>query len=86
MAEVLNRLVVSGHLNPIPARPLPNQLPPTHRPDTKCAYHSGQIGHDIENCWTLRNRVQDLIDSQTISLEEARPATPNVTTNPLPNH
>lgn len=84
MAEVLNRLMASGHLTPIPAKPLSYPLPPAHRPDAKCAYHSGQAGHDTEQCWTLRNKVQDLIDSRSIKLEET--AAPNVTTNPLPNH
>ncbi|KAH7848754.1 hypothetical protein Vadar_007298 [Vaccinium darrowii] len=85
--EVFNRLVASGHISPMPARPPPNILPPTYKPDAKCAFHSGQPGHDTESCWTLRNKVQDLIDAKIIELEEStKPTTPNVTNNPLPNH
>ncbi|KAH7833831.1 hypothetical protein Vadar_010155 [Vaccinium darrowii] len=84
-AVVFYRLVVSGLIKPIPARPPPKILPPIYKPDAKCTFHSGQPGHDIESCWTLRYKVQDLIDAKVIEVEEInRPATLKI--NQFSNH
>ena len=84
MIEVFQRLLSSGHLAPIPARPLREPLPQNFRNDLHCAYHSNQPGHETETCRSLKHKVQDLIDTGMVNLEDK--ATPNVTTNPLPNH
>ncbi|XP_060170681.1 uncharacterized protein LOC132601617 [Lycium barbarum] len=39
--------------------------------------------HSTEDCINLKHKIQDLIDKKEITLETA---TPNVNTNPLPNH
>ncbi|PKI53188.1 hypothetical protein CRG98_026429 [Punica granatum] len=36
------------------------------------------------SCWTLRNRIQEMIDARQISFNEVKP--PNVRANPLPDH
>lgn len=28
-----------------------------------CEFYSGEIGHDVNNCWTLKRRVRELIDN-----------------------
>ncbi|PKI70961.1 hypothetical protein CRG98_008635, partial [Punica granatum] len=41
-------------------------------------------GHTLDNCWTLRNKIQEMIDTRQISFNEVKPS--NVRANPLPDH
>ena len=50
----------------------------------RCAYHSDSPGHSTDDCWALRNKVQDLIDAKEVQFEA--PEKPNVVTAPLPDH
>ncbi|XP_045822052.1 uncharacterized protein LOC123914933 [Trifolium pratense] len=66
------------------------QLPPVVPPypahfksDVKCDYHSGALGHTIENCKAFKYKVQELIDQKLLTFKEEGP---NVKTNPLPGH
>ena len=34
--------------------------------NARCAFHFGSSGHDTDNCWVLKNKVQDLIDAEEI--------------------
>ena len=40
----------------------PHIASPRYNPDARCAYHSNSPGHDTNICWTLSNKIQDLID------------------------
>ena len=40
----------------------PNTSAPTYHPNRRCAYHSYGPGHDTDDCWALKNKIQDLID------------------------
>ena len=62
----------------------PNKTPSRYNPNAHCAYHSDSPGHATDDCWTLRNKVQDLIDAKEVEFEA--PETPNVITAPLPKH
>ena len=62
----------------------PNTSAPNYHPDTMCTFHSNSPGHDTDNCWTLKNKIQDLIDAKEIEFDP--PETPNVITSPMPNH
>ncbi|XP_050909909.1 uncharacterized protein LOC127123752 [Lathyrus oleraceus] len=65
---------------------LPATSPPFHRnhnPNASCTFHAGYIGYSIEDCWTLKKRIQELIDQEVLSFSEEKP---NVKMNPLPNH
>ena len=33
-----------------------------YNPDAFCVYHSYSPGHDTNDCWALKNKIQDLID------------------------
>ena len=33
---------------------------PKYNPNVRCAYHSDSPGHDIDNCWTLKNKIQEI--------------------------
>ncbi|KAH0685711.1 hypothetical protein KY290_017238 [Solanum tuberosum] len=39
-----------------------------------CAYHSGMKGHTIEECRDLKNKIQQLIDTKIICMENFAPA------------
>ncbi|XP_070039927.1 uncharacterized protein [Nicotiana tomentosiformis] len=61
-----------------------NPKSPSYRPGTRCAYHSGAEGHDMEDCWTLKRAVENLIEQKRVVLRDEE--VPNVTNNPLPAH
>lgn len=48
--------------------------------NTHCAYHMDTLGHDTNNCWAIRYKLQDLIDNGTIAI--APLATKNIGANP----
>ncbi|KAI5431515.1 hypothetical protein KIW84_035629 [Lathyrus oleraceus] len=54
-----------------------------YNPDQHCVYHSGAPGHNVENCYPLKTKVQDLMRCGILSFEDSGP---NVTKNPLPEH
>ena len=62
----------------------PNTTSPLYNPNARCAYHSDNPGHDTNNCWALKSKLEDLIDAQEIEFEA--PEKPNVMTAPMPNH
>lgn len=85
--EAFQRMVAAGKITPIPARPPPNPLPRNFNQNAKCAYHSGQPGHSTDDCFSLRHKIQDMIDDKSISISPAPSnSLPNVDMNPLPNH
>ncbi|XP_058784478.1 uncharacterized protein LOC131659283 [Vicia villosa] len=66
------------------APPNINTSSPRYDPNARCAYHSDCVGHDTNNCWTLKHKVQDMIDAGEIEFDP--PETPNVITAPMPKH
>ena len=52
--------------------------------NAKCAYHFNSARHDTDQCWTLKCKIQDLIDNKTIEFDP--PTTLNIITAPMPNH
>ena len=62
----------------------PNTSSPKYNPNLKCAYHFDSPGHDTDNCWTLKIKIQDLIDNKEIEFDP--PKDPNVITAPMPNN
>ena len=79
--RVFQAAVKENYMKPLEARPPPSPLPRNFRANEYCDYHQG-TGHKTENCWTLKNRIQDLVDNGTIIPVNH----PNVNSNPLPNH
>ena len=43
-------------------------------------------GHSLENCFLLKHKIQDLIDSDQLKFRIVPPAGPNIAGNPLPAH
>lgn len=65
-------------------QPLPKRLAVGYNPNACCEFHSGGIGHDVENFWALKYKVQELLDSKSIQFTLNNG--PNVIQNPMPAH
>ncbi|PKI40889.1 hypothetical protein CRG98_038730 [Punica granatum] len=50
----------------------------------RCEYHQSTPGHTTDNCWKLRERIQQMIDDKQLRFNAVRP--PNVQANPLIDH
>ncbi|XP_016480683.2 uncharacterized protein LOC107801803 [Nicotiana tabacum] len=61
-----------------------NPASPAYRAGTRCAYHSEVEEHDIDDYWTLKRAVENLIEQKRIVLKDEN--IPNVTNIPLPAH
>ena len=62
----------------------PNTTSPYYHPNAKCAYHFDSAGHDTNNCWALKNKIQDLIDAKEVEFDA--PEKPNIISAPMPKH
>src|ERR1051325_1183502 len=58
---------------------------PKYNPNARCGYHSNSPGHDTNNCWALKNKIQDMIEAQEIEFDPSI-ETPNVINAPMPDH
>ena len=67
--QLYERLKAMGMLCPIEGRPA-NPLGKFYRADHRCAYHSGAVGHNTENCSTLKHKIQKMINNNLINIEE----------------
>ncbi|XP_050877328.1 uncharacterized protein LOC127081085 [Lathyrus oleraceus] len=54
-----------------------------YKPDQHYAFHQGAPGHDIENCFTMKDEVRRLMQSGILPFEDSNP---NVQANSLPKH
>ena len=68
----------------INAHPNPKTSSLNYNPDARCAYHSGSLGHDTNNCWALKYKIQNMIDAKEIEFDP--PETSNMIADPLPKH
>ncbi|XP_070019778.1 uncharacterized protein [Nicotiana sylvestris] len=80
--QLYEKLKATGYVTPIPAV-TPETPSQWINPNKTCAYHFGMKGHTINECHSLKDKIQNLIDNKTIIAKE--PA-PNVRNNPLPDH
>ena len=69
-----------GISNRAQAHPFPNYCDLSK----KCDYHFGNPRHNLEDCWTLKNKIQDLIDQDI--LQFLKELAPNITKNRLSPH
>ncbi|XP_070031124.1 uncharacterized protein [Nicotiana tomentosiformis] len=81
-SEAAKRLNAAGYITPIPVVAMENSSQWINRNKT-CAYHPGMKGHTIDECRTLKDKIQTLIDTKVIQEKEAAL---NVRNNPLPDH
>ncbi|GKV33975.1 hypothetical protein SLEP1_g42406 [Rubroshorea leprosula] len=84
--DVYNQLTAVGIVTPIPPPKVQDPLPKGFNPEVQCIYHSGGVGHDIENCWSFKHLIQNLLEEKKIAFETSDKASPSITSNPLPEH
>ncbi|XP_027170334.1 uncharacterized protein LOC113770147 [Coffea eugenioides] len=75
-----------GKIGTVPPKLYSKGIPPSYDAQAICAYHSGSPGHITGNCWILKYKIQDMIDSGDILLKRKGEQGPNVNKNPLPEH
>ncbi|PKI63435.1 hypothetical protein CRG98_016102 [Punica granatum] len=71
----------TGTASPNPAGPTGWRDP---KPTAQTICTLGAPWHTLDNCWRLRERIQEMIDAKELSFNAVRP--PNVQVNPLPDH
>jgi len=81
--EHLPQLIQSLLLVPNPMKPLEPPNPRGYDLNAKFDYHALAVGHSTENCWALKFRVQDMIDTKWLSFADDDP---NVESKPLLGH
>ena len=84
MAALYAYLLERKLVTPLFLRPRKGPPPLGFGPSKKCEHHFGAKGHTLEECFQLKDHVQDLIDNKLIQFDNA--ATLNIITNPLPPH
>ena len=47
-------------------------------------YHSDSVGHNTNDCWALKHKIQDLIEAKEVEFDA--PDKPNVISAPMPKH
>jgi hypothetical protein len=80
--EIYQKLLSIRHVAPEPLTPLQPPYPNWYNPDLTCEYHAGTAGHNIHTCSAFKKRLMHLIKAGWITFE----GTPNVSSNPPPNH
>jgi hypothetical protein len=70
-------------VEPRNVRPLEPPYPHWYNPNAKCEFHFGAVGHSIEDCRALKEKVQELINNKSLSFKEKGP---DVKNNPLPGY
>ena len=84
LSQILPQLLKTNLVIPKEAPKNPNTTSPMYNLNAHCAFHSDSPGHDTNDCWVLKNNVQDLIDAKEIEFDPLE--TPNVITAPMPKH
>lgn len=84
MVELYAYLLGKKLVTPLFARPRNDPSLLDFDPSKKCEHHFGAERHTLEECWQLRNRIQDLINNKLIQFDNK--ARSNVITNPQPPH
>ncbi|XP_050889558.1 uncharacterized protein LOC127094827 [Lathyrus oleraceus] len=83
-SRVLQHLLQLKLVNLRGMPPPPERLHAGYNPNARCEFHSGGIGHDLENCWALKYKMQELLDSKAIQFTPDNG--PNVIQNPKLDH
>jgi hypothetical protein len=74
---IFKQLVAEGMISPVPARSWVPPYPAWFNPNVTCAYHGDVPGHSTENCTTLRQKINELIDAGSLKLNPVGQEIPN---------
>jgi len=65
--ELLPDLLKNSLVALYPTKVVQPPYPRYYDANAKCEYHSGEIGHSIENCRAFKYKVQSLLDSRWLT-------------------
>ncbi|PKI58035.1 hypothetical protein CRG98_021572, partial [Punica granatum] len=82
LSHIYQQLLAGNKIRSI--APNPDFDPTIQDQSRRCEYHHGAPGHTTDNCWKLRDRIQQMIDDKQLTFNAVKP--PNVQSNPLPDH
>ncbi|PKI61416.1 hypothetical protein CRG98_018190 [Punica granatum] len=82
LSHIYRQLLVGNKIQSI--APNPDFDPTIQDQSRRCEYHQGALGHTTDNCWKLRERIQQMIDDKQLTFNAVKP--PSVQANPLPDH
>ncbi|KAI5384100.1 hypothetical protein KIW84_071205 [Lathyrus oleraceus] len=82
-AELYPSLIERKLITPRDPPAIPTNPQWWYKPELHCVYHSGAPRHDVEKCYPLKTKVQDLVRKGILFFEDVGP---NVKKNPLPEH
>ncbi|XP_056163629.1 uncharacterized protein LOC115687317 [Syzygium oleosum] len=82
LSQVLTILRKKNLLSTEPKRPNSESFS-NYDLSKKCDYHMGEVGHSTNDCYTLKHRVQNLLDTKAFSFQTSKL---DVQNNPLPEH
>ncbi|KAJ1433199.1 Retrotransposon gag domain [Sesbania bispinosa] len=71
MGQIFEGLKKAGYNETIPSTLMKDEG--MYDEESSCAYHDGAVGHDIENCWDFKVRVQGLITMGVIQATRKTP-------------
>jgi hypothetical protein len=71
--ELYPSLLERNLITPRDPPPIPVNPRWWYRPEQHCVYHSGAPGHDVDSCFQLKMKVQDLVRSGILILEDIGP-------------
>ncbi|RDX65911.1 hypothetical protein CR513_55392, partial [Mucuna pruriens] len=54
----------------VPLKPLDPVYPRSYDPNARCDYHGGVVGHATERCWSLKHKIQDLLDEGQVEFQD----------------
>ena len=66
LSQILPQLLKTNLVISKEAPKNPNITSRKYNPNARCAFHSDSPGHNTDDCWVLKNKVQDLIDAKEI--------------------
>src|SRR3954463_9480101 len=83
LSQALQQLLNQNLITLLPPYSLPANPTPGYKYHARCAYHSNSPGHDTEDCWQLKHKIQDLIDEKIIGFNShEKPPMANIMHNP----
>ena len=66
LSQILPQLLKNNLVTLKEAPKNSNTTSPRYNPNARCAFHSDSPGHSTDDCFVLKNKVQDLIDAKEI--------------------
>lgn len=82
-SQLFSSLILKGLIATRSLPLVPESYPRGYDPIALCEFHEIAPGHSLEGCYSLKAKVQDLINSKILSFKGMGP---NVRSNPLLGH